>query len=146
MRAAHPSSPGSTVVDGRISDGGKRRRRLRRFRAAAGARHVTGHVGHVTVLSRWSHDRQSVYTITRGAVRCGVNAAGRRRPPAASADIRLPLDARVPVARFTKYLTRILRLSYDNAKVTIDLRRTSNLQNILRRPQGTIHLQSCNIV
>jgi len=34
-------------------------------------------------------------------------------------------------ARFTKYLTTILRLSYDNAKVTIDLRRTSNLQNIL---------------
>ena len=34
--------------------------------------------------------------------------------------------------RFTKYLTTILRLSYDNAKVTIDLRRTSNLQNVLR--------------
>ena len=30
----------------------------------------------------------------------------------------------------------ILRQSYDNAKVTIDLRRTSNLQNILRRAQG----------
>ena len=39
-------------------------------------------------------------------------------------------------ARFTKYLTTILRLSYDNAKVTIDLRRASNLQNILRRTQG----------
>ena len=39
-------------------------------------------------------------------------------------------------ARFTKYLTTILRLSYDNAKVTIDSRRTSNLQNILRRAQG----------
>jgi len=35
-------------------------------------------------------------------------------------------------ARFTKYLKTILRLSYDNAKVTIDLRRTSNLQDILR--------------
>jgi len=41
-----------------------------------------------------------------------------------------------PWARFTKYLTTILRLFYDNAKVTIDLRRTSNLQNILRRAQG----------
>jgi len=41
-----------------------------------------------------------------------------------------------PGARFTKYLTTILRLSYDNAKVTINLRRTSNLQNILRRAQG----------
>jgi len=30
----------------------------------------------------------------------------------------------------------ILRQSYDNAKVTIDLRLTSNLQNILRRTQG----------
>jgi len=33
--------------------------------------------------------------------------------------------ARCPGARFTKYLTTILRLSYDNAIVTIDLRRTS---------------------
>ena len=42
-----------------------------------------------------------------------------------------------PGARFSKYLTTILRLSYDNAKVTTyDLRRTSNLQNILRRAQG----------
>jgi len=36
----------------------------------------------------------------------------------------------LPGARFTKYLTTILRLSYDNMKVTIDLRRTSNLRNI----------------
>jgi len=39
-------------------------------------------------------------------------------------------------ARFTKYLTTILRLSYDNVKVTIDLRRATNLPNILRRTQG----------
>jgi len=37
-----------------------------------------------------------------------------------------------PGARFTKYLTTILRLSYDNAKVTTNLRQTSNLQNILQ--------------
>jgi len=42
----------------------------------------------------------------------------------------------LPGARFTKYLTTILRLSYDNAKVTIDLRRTSTLRNIIRRAQG----------
>jgi len=40
-------------------------------------------------------------------------------------------------------------ISYDNAKVTIDLRRTSNLQNILTKGArlflGTIHLQSCKI-
>ena len=41
-----------------------------------------------------------------------------------------------PAARFTKYLTTILRLYYDNAKVTIDLRQASNLLNILRRMQG----------
>ena len=40
------------------------------------------------------------------------------------------------VAWFTKYLTTILRLSYDNANVTIDLRRTYNLSYILRRTQG----------
>jgi len=50
-------------------------------------------------------------------------------------------DARVskfaiPGARFTEYLTTILRLSYDNSKVTIDLRQTSNLQNISQRTQG----------
>ena len=39
-------------------------------------------------------------------------------------------------ARLTEYLTTILRLSYDNAKVTIDVRRTSNLQNVLRRTRG----------
>ena len=33
-------------------------------------------------------------------------------------------------------LQNILRQSYDNAKVTIDLRRMSNLQNILRRTHG----------
>jgi len=38
----------------------------------------------------------------------------------------LTISDRSPGARFTKYLTTILRLSYDNAKVTIDLRQTSN--------------------
>jgi len=33
---------------------------------------------------------------------------------------------------FTKYLTATLRLAYDNVKVTIDLRWTSNLPNIIR--------------
>ena len=36
-------------------------------------------------------------------------------------------------ARFTKYLTTVLRLSYDNAKVTIDLRRTSNFTKHLTK-------------
>jgi len=44
-------------------------------------------------------------------------------------------------------LQNILRLSYDNAKVAIDLRRTSNLQNILRRTQGFSYVQfTCKIV
>jgi len=52
-----------------------------------------------------------------------------------------------PGARFTKYLTTVLRLSYDNAKVTIDLRRTSNLQNILRKMQSFSSVGStCKIV
>jgi len=46
---------------------------------------------------------------------------------------RMPkMPRQSPGARFTKYLTTILRVSYDNAKVTINLRRTSNLQNILQ--------------
>jgi len=39
-------------------------------------------------------------------------------------DRQVPVQP-MPGARFTKYLTTILRLSYDNAEVTIDLRRTS---------------------
>jgi len=53
-------------------------------------------------------------------------------------------------ALFTKYLTTISRSSYDGAKITINLRRTSNLRNILQRTQGfflgMIHLQNCKIV
>ena len=51
-----------------------------------------------------------------------------------------------PGPRFTKYLTTILRLSYDNANVTIDLRliyKTSTKGT--RIFLGTIHLQNCNI-
>ena len=46
-----------------------------------------------------------------------------------------------PGARFTKYLTTVLRLSYVNAKVTIDL------ENKLQRPQGfsQIYLQNRKI-
>jgi len=52
-----------------------------------------------------------------------------------------------PGARFTKYLTTILRLSYDNAEVTIDLRRTSNLRNILRMAQGFSQVRfTCKVV
>jgi len=50
-------------------------------------------------------------------------------------------------ARFTKYLTTILRLSYDNAKIAIDLRRPSNLPNILQRIQGFSWVRfTCKIV
>jgi len=44
-------------------------------------------------------------------------------------------------------VTTILRLSYDNAKVTIDLRRTTNLPNRLTNGErlflGMVHLQNC---
>ena len=46
------------------------------------------------------------------------------------------------VSWFSKYLTTILRLPYDNAKLTIDLRRTSNLPNILRRTQAVLRYDS----
>jgi len=46
-----------------------------------------------------------------------------------------PGGPKEPRAQFTKYPTTILRLSCDTAKVTIDLRRTANLQNILQREQ-----------
>ena len=47
-------------------------------------------------------------------------------------------------------LRNILRLSYDNVKVTIDLRQMLNLQkhptNGARSFLGTIHLQTCKFV
>jgi len=52
-----------------------------------------------------------------------------------------------PGARCTKYLTTVLQLSYNNAKVTIDLWRTSHLPDILRRTQGLSWVQfTCKIV
>jgi len=61
--------------------------------------------------------------------------------------IRCQLNGCTPGARSTKYLTAILRLSYNNSKVTIDLWRTSNLQNILRRTQGFSYVgTTCKIV
>jgi len=66
---------------------------------------------------------------------CGVHRYHPQPPQVPYwSHLSFPMDR--PGARFTKYLTTALRLSYDNAKVTIDLRRTSNLQNILRRAQG----------
>ena len=60
-------------------------------------------------------------------------------------NVLIPVSVLRPGARFTKYLTIILQLSYDNAEVTIDLRRTSNLQDISRRNaslfSGTSHLE-----
>ena len=53
-------------------------------------------------------------------------------------------------ARFTKNLRTILQVSYNNAKVTINLRRTSNLQKHLTMNGklfiGKIHLPNRNIV
>jgi len=43
-------------------------------------------------------------------------------------------------------LQNILRLSYDNAKVTIDLQRTKHPTKGARLFLGMIHLQSCKIV
>jgi len=56
----------------------------------------------------------------------------------------------LPGTPFTKYLTTILRLSYDNAKVMIDLRRTSNLPKHLTKYAkvffGTIHSRKREII
>jgi len=59
----------------------------------------------------------------------------------------IKVSARTRGPRFTKYLTTILQLSYDNDNVTIDLRRTSKVQNILRRTQGFSYVRfTCEIV
>ena len=46
-------------------------------------------------------------------------------------------------ARFTKYLTTILRLSYDNAdRLTTDVESTKNLTKNARIFLGALHLQT----
>ena len=50
-------------------------------------------------------------------------------------------------APFTKYLTTVLQLSYDNVKVTTNLRRTSNLQNVLQWMENFSSVRfTCKIV
>ena len=58
-----------------------------------------------------------------------------------------------PAARFTKYLKTILRLSYDNAEVTINLRSTYDGRLIYKTSYnerklfiGKIQVQNRNIV
>ena len=49
--------------------------------------------------------------------------------------------------RFIKYLTTVLQLPYNNGKVTTDLRRTSNSQNILRLSEDKLTInfwKSCH--
>ena len=62
------------------------------------------------------------------AVKASYVASTKYTRAGAGVSISVPLLG----ARFTKYVTTILRLSYDNAKVTIDLQRTTNFQNIIQ--------------
>ena len=62
---------------------------------------------------------------------CYVNMAAVNHE---SIDQLVVTRTRLQGARLIKY--RTIRLSYDNAKVTIDLRQTPNLRNILRRTRG----------
>jgi len=48
----------------------------------------------------------------------------------------MPKTSSIPSAVSLQYWSLICKTCYDNAKVTIDLQRTPNLQNILRRVQG----------
>jgi len=72
-----------------------------------------------TLASRW--------VVSAALSRC---ASGTNLPSAASSHQHAHDNSSRPIYR--KHLMTILRLSCDNATVTIDLRRTSNLQNTLR--------------
>jgi len=48
----------------------------------------------------------------------------------------MPKTSSIPSTVSLQYWSLIYKTCYDNAKVTIDLQRTPNLQNILRRVQG----------
>ena len=96
-----------------------------------------------TATAPATHDTrlQSNTAVGGAAVRCMGTVGKVQAAPSSGQNFfsnNFPVTAktRTSGARFTKYRTTILRLSYDNAKVTIDLRRTSNLQNIPRRAQG----------
>ena len=86
----------------------------------------TGHVDRFR-CSEWRH----CVVVRIGWVVYVLDDDGRRRSRGSGRRSE-PAMHHSPGARFTKYLTTILQLSYDNAKVTINLRRTSNLRNILQ--------------
>jgi len=97
----------------------------------------------------------SIDCCTAGAAVSSNGAAARCSAANANSHVDTDVESwaqtsQIPGARFTKYLTTILRLSYDNAKVAIDLRRTTNLPNRLTNVErlflGMIHLQNCKIV
>jgi len=101
-------------------------------------------VGQCTSGFLWRHEAErdgtSAEMESRGCVahasllRCTVDCVGRVATRNQTGEDRGSQRGRhfarrnhIPGARFTKYLTTVLRLSYDNAKVTTDLRRTSSL-------------------
>ena len=89
---------------------------------------------------RNEHARRVVVVETWPATR-SINAKPTNQPEpeinlTTASNQQLHVSTSTPRDLFTNYLTTISRQSYDNAKFTIDLRRTSDLQNSLRRPQG----------
>jgi len=62
---------------------------------------------------------------------------GREQPNESKGSITLEPDL---------HSITVLQLSYDDAKVTIDLRPTSNLQNILRLPQDNLLIKLLKIL
>jgi len=107
-------------------------------------------------IYQWLDRLLSYLLATRQWYVCKKTNPGTNRQPitveinVAFIFVRRQTAVKVIRARFTKYLTTILRLSYDNAIVTIDLRRTSNLPNRLTKGAGLflgmIHLQNGKIV
>ena len=66
-------------------------------------------------------------TVTRQRHGCDLNL-GPSAPESSTLTTRLPSHSRGLAWGQIYYLTTFLRLSYDNAKVKMDLRRMSNLQ------------------
>ena len=98
---------------------------------------ITAYCTLTVIVFQWA------YKLSRGETMCPADRGG-------STSVRGRIRSPHSSGGEGPDLQNILRLSYDNAIVTIDLRRTTNLPNRLTKGGrlflGMIHLQNCKIV
>ena len=101
---------------------------------------------------RWQHGRLAVAKFAKSRVKDKLVSGGSNQMLAVPNFLitQRGINGSLRAKSQRPVLPNILRQSYNNAKVTIDLRQASNLQNILQKNarhfSGTIHSHNCKTV